>query len=250
MSVEQIQTISPEEARFASSDRVLSIGGHPDDIEVMESGLVYQATSIISTEYGGYAGSVVLTKGKNSTKGNREIVLNGLRAEETKMALGEVGLLAANIFVLDIEDGGVEAQYDDARKELFDIAYVNRINKIITLGRHGGGDGHRDHEVSHMVADDVAQELGIMVYALNSDGEGDFVVVIDKDMRQRKLKMMSINHTQWPIRSLLKGEQVPEGWFNRYGYIFPGELKEELDQYTQYFNRETYDVYTYGSTTN
>lgn len=125
---------------------LLSIGAHPDDVEVGSGGVL-----IDLSKRGHKCGIVILTQGELSTGGTAEI-----RANEVQKAAGILGAEIVQTF--DWGDTKLEDSYDK-RLELARIIRATRPKIILApyphIG-HGRRQSHPDHVAAGMIAINAA----------------------------------------------------------------------------------------------
>jgi bacillithiol biosynthesis deacetylase BshB1 len=125
---------------------LLSIGAHPDDIEVGTGGVL-----IDLTRRGYHCGGIILTQGEMGTGGNAEI-----RAKEVHDAARILGVDIVKTF--DWGDTRLEDSYDK-RLELAKIIRTTRPKIILApyphVG-HGRRQSHPDHVASGVIAINAA----------------------------------------------------------------------------------------------
>jgi len=125
---------------------LLSIGAHPDDVEVGSGGVL-----IDLSKRGHKCGIVILTQGELGTGGTAEI-----RASEVQKAAGILGAEIVQTF--DWGDTKLEDSYDK-RLELARIIRANRPKIILApyphIG-HGRRQSHPDHVAAGMIAINAA----------------------------------------------------------------------------------------------
>lgn len=208
---------------------------HPDD--TLMTG--YAVLKLAAMANGGLIesfGVYVATDGEASTIGNPAFVRSRGRRREAIADLGLYGISPANIYQPGLPDlalTGNSAMEEDVACYLEE----NDITTAITLGQDGG-DGHPDHIALH----EEVEKNEVTVFALDSQGRGNYVIKEDDNMRRKKLGGLALNRSQWLMISVAEGRSAPLGWIERDGFAMPRRVAEALDGYTHFLPQETYEL--------
>lgn len=124
---------------------VLSIGAHPDDVEISMGGTL----ALLSTR-GHRTGLVDLTRGEMGSRGTPE-----QRLEESRAAAGELG--AVFRINLLLPDGGLSF----TREGWVDLIRLIRTCKPALVFTHGTADPHPDHAAAHQLVRSAVHNAGL-----------------------------------------------------------------------------------------
>jgi len=120
--------------------KVLAIGAHPDDLEILCAGTLFRLK-----EQGAEISLCVLTDG---SAGHREIPAGRLRGIRRKEAENAARFLGANLYWLGVQD---EMLFDDkpTRLELVQVVRKAKPNLVFC---HAENDYHHDHQAAYKLS--------------------------------------------------------------------------------------------------
>jgi bacillithiol biosynthesis deacetylase BshB1 len=114
--------------------RVLAIGAHPDDVEILCGGTLARFT-----ETGAHVVICSVTNGNRGSRGQSMDELAGVRKAEGQAAADVIG---ATFWCLDIDDCGVIYPDESMRRTFIDAIRKHRPELVLT---HDPQDYHSDH---------------------------------------------------------------------------------------------------------
>jgi len=205
-----------------SSERILSVTAHPDDLEMHHSALLSRADK---------AFAIIASDGEGTTLNytQRPIDVARERRGESERSLALLGITGT---YLALPDGQLHTTgYRDVLTQaVISSVLEHDITAIASLGE-SGYCGHSDHVASHTAAthaqDILAAEYNkeIALYALDHSDAAEIIVPVD---RQRKLAAVAIHATQF--QNGPNGAIDPTFWATR------------ADTYDPLLERESYSL--------
>src|ERR1700760_3659146 len=189
-------------ARAASTESVLAIGAHPDDVEIGAAGAL-----IAHPAAGGRVAIVTMSRG---ARGGDQL----MRARESQEAAGVIG---ARLFLEDLDDTRIPE--GDPTIGCIDQVIAELQPTVVYV--HSVHDVHQDHRNVHRAAMVACRRVG-RVYCFQSpsatvDFRPTHFVPID-DHVERKLKAIDAFGSQTGVRDSLEPDlsSAPARYWSRY----------------------------------